>query len=120
MFQMIPEAISAHFDRDSVLRHGKRAFVPCYVDQFYPGAAIATLELLEKLGCKVVYPMDQTCCGQPMANAGYEQHGLKTMRLFTRTFAAYEYIVMPSGSCALHVKAHYDPLEQTEDVRHAL
>lgn len=92
-------------------------FVPCYVDQFYPGVAIATLELLEKLGCRVVYPPEQTCCGQPMANAGYERHSVKTMRLFTRTFAAYDYVVTPSGSCALHVKEHYAPLEQTEDVR---
>ncbi len=92
-------------------------FVPCYIDQFYPGVAIATLELLEKLGCRVVYPLDQTCCGQPMANAGYEPYSLETMRLFARTFAAHEYIVTPSGSCALHVKAHYKPLEQTEEVR---
>ena len=47
-------------------------FIPCYVDQFYPNVAIATLELLRKLGVRVAYPLDQTCCGQPMANAGYE------------------------------------------------
>ena len=46
-------------------------FVPCYIDQFYPQVAIATLQLLEKLGCHVEYPANQTCCGQPMANAGY-------------------------------------------------
>ncbi|MDF9800868.1 Fe-S oxidoreductase [Catalinimonas alkaloidigena] len=38
-------------------------FVPCYVDQFYPQVAIATLELLEKLGYQVSVPPDQTCCG---------------------------------------------------------
>ena len=37
-------------------------FIPCYVDQFYPQVGIATLELLEKVGCTVVYPPDQTCC----------------------------------------------------------
>jgi Fe-S oxidoreductase len=47
-------------------------FVPCYVDQFYPQAAIASLELLEKYGCEVSYPKNQTCCGQPMANSGFE------------------------------------------------
>ena len=47
-------------------------FIPCYVDQFYPQVAIATLQLLEKFGVEVVYPMQQTCCGQPMANSGYE------------------------------------------------
>ncbi|RYF99935.1 MAG: (Fe-S)-binding protein, partial [Chitinophagaceae bacterium] len=42
-------------------------FIPCYVDQFYPKVAIATLELLEKFNCEVVFPLEQTCCGQPMA-----------------------------------------------------
>ena len=47
-------------------------FIPCYVNQFYPKAAIATLSLLQKAGCDVVYPLKQTCCGQLMANSGYE------------------------------------------------
>ena len=47
-------------------------FIPCYVDQFYPQVAIATLQLLEKLGLEVDYPLQQTCCGQPMANSGFE------------------------------------------------
>ncbi|HZB13963.1 MAG TPA: (Fe-S)-binding protein, partial [Chryseolinea sp.] len=41
-------------------------FIPCYVDQFYPQVAIATLRVLERLGVDVHYPLDQTCCGQPM------------------------------------------------------
>jgi Fe-S oxidoreductase len=48
--------------------------VPYYIDMFYPHVGIATLELLEKLGVDVVYPQEQTCCGQPMANSGcYEE-----------------------------------------------
>lgn len=81
-------------------------FIPCYVDQFYPQVGIASLELLEKLGCQVSYPMAQTCCGQPMANAGYERDTVETGRHFLRTFAGYDYIVAPSGSCVLHVKEH--------------
>lgn len=92
-------------------------FVPCYIDQFYPRVAIATLELLEKLGCTVAYPPDQTCCGQPMANAGYERYSTATMALFVQHFAAFDYIVTPSGSCALHVRDHYHTLDQTDAVR---
>lgn len=40
-------------------------FVPYIVDQFYPNVPVATLQLLERLGCEVRYPLDQTCCGQP-------------------------------------------------------
>jgi len=81
-------------------------FIPCYVDQFYPGAAIATLQLLEKLGCDVVYPKNQTCCGQPMANSGFEHLTGGCNELFIDNFAEFDYIVAPSGSCVLHIKDH--------------
>jgi L-lactate dehydrogenase complex protein LldE len=81
-------------------------FIPCYVDQFYPGAAIATLQLLEKLGVNVVYPQNQTCCGQPMANSGFEHMTSGCNRLFLENFADFDYIVAPSGSCVLHVREH--------------
>lgn len=81
-------------------------FIPCYVDQFYPQVAIATLELLEKLGCKVQYPLNQTCCGQPMANSGFEHLTHDCNKLFVDNFSAFDYIVCPSGSCALHIKHH--------------
>lgn len=81
-------------------------FIPCYVDQFYPKAAIATLQLLQKQGLKVVYPMKQTCCGQPMANSGFEHLTHDCNQLFIKNFAAFDYIVCPSGSCVLHIKDH--------------
>ena len=89
-------------------------FIPCYVNQFYPKVAIATLELLEKLGCKVSYPLDQTCCGQPMANAGYERDTVGTSRHFLKIFGGFDYIVAPSGSCVLHVKEHFPPISGME------
>jgi L-lactate dehydrogenase complex protein LldE len=81
-------------------------FVPCYVDQFYPGAAIATLQLLEKLGVDVQYPSRQTCCGQPMANSGFERLTDGCNELFIENFSGCDYIVCPSGSCVLHIKHH--------------
>lgn len=81
-------------------------FIPCYVDQFYPQVGIATLQLLEKFGCEVVYPPDQTCCGQPMANSGFEHLTASCNDLFIKNFAEFDYIVGPSGSCVLHIKEH--------------
>jgi L-lactate dehydrogenase complex protein LldE len=81
-------------------------FIPCYVDQFYPQVGIATLELLEKLGCTVHYPFGQTCCGQPMANSGYEHLAHSCNDLFVKNFDGFDYIVCPSGSCTLHIKEH--------------
>ncbi|SHM84914.1 L-lactate dehydrogenase complex protein LldE [Chitinophaga jiangningensis] len=81
-------------------------FIPCYIDQFYPQVGIATLQLLQKLGCQVVYPQGQTCCGQPMANSGFEHltHGCNS--LFVDHFDGFDYVVAPSGSCVLHIKEH--------------
>lgn len=81
-------------------------FVPCYVDQFYPNVAIATLELLEKYGCQVSYPASQTCCGQPMANSGFAHLSGGCDKNFVKSFAGFDYIVAPSGSCVLHIKEH--------------
>ena len=81
-------------------------FIPCYIDQFYPNAAIATLNLLSKLGITVKYPVDQTCCGQPMANSGFEHLTQSCNDLFIDNFAEFDYIVSPSGSCVLHIKDH--------------
>jgi L-lactate dehydrogenase complex protein LldE len=95
-------------------------FIPCYVDQFYPQVAIASLQLLEKFGCTVDYPAGQTCCGQPMANSGYEHLAQSCNQLFVKNFEAYDYIVCPSGSCTLHIKDHlHDDKNETaaKDIR---
>ncbi|HVW61606.1 MAG TPA: (Fe-S)-binding protein, partial [Puia sp.] len=81
-------------------------FIPCYVDQLYPQVGVATLHLLEKHGCEVDYPADQTCCGQPMANSGFEHLTQGCNDLFIKNFSDYDYIVCPSGSCTLHIKDH--------------
>lgn len=90
-------------------------FIPCYVDQFYPQVGIATLELLERLGVEVVFPPDQTCCGQPMANSGFSHLTGGCDRLFVEHFAGLPYVVSPSGSCVLHVKEHLSDADAGQD-----
>ncbi len=91
-------------------------FIPCYVDALFPEVAIATLELLERLGVEVDYPLDQTCCGQPMANSGCEKDAAATEQLFAKNFAGFDYIVAPSGSCTHHVREHLTAIPQTPAV----
>lgn len=93
-------------------------FIPCYVDQFYPTAAIATLKLLQDLGVKPVYPDGQTCCGQPMANSGFEHLSTGCNKLFIENFEDFDYIVSPSGSCVLHIKEHLQDEVKTESAKH--
>jgi L-lactate dehydrogenase complex protein LldE len=90
-------------------------FIPCYVDAFFPEVGIATLELLERLGVEVVYPLNQTCCGQPMGNSGCQDDAAATEALFVRNFAGYDYIVTPSGSCTHHVRENLTAIPQTAE-----
>jgi L-lactate dehydrogenase complex protein LldE len=92
-------------------------FIPCFIDAFFPEVGVATLELLERLGHDVVYPRDQTCCGQPMANSGFNDAAAGTEALFVRNFAKFDYIVAPSGSCVHHVRDNFDAIGQTDEVK---
>ncbi|AZQ64959.1 (Fe-S)-binding protein [Flammeovirga pectinis] len=80
-------------------------FIPCYVNQFYPEVGKATLQLLQKYG-NVSYPNGQTCCGQPMANAGCENEGIDALKVFYQNFKDFDYVVAPSASCILHIREH--------------
>lgn len=81
-------------------------YVPCYIDQFYPDVAVASLKLLTNLGFDVDVPSGQTCCGQPLANSGFEHLTNGCSSAFVQLFNSYEYVVSPSGSCVLHLKDH--------------
>lgn len=82
-------------------------FVPCYINALYPKVGIACYEILKSFGYEVTYPLDQTCCGQPMANAGYEGDSLKLAERFEALFEGFDYIVGPSASCVAFVKENY-------------
>jgi L-lactate dehydrogenase complex protein LldE len=95
-------------------------FIPCYVDAFFPEVGIATLELLERLGLDVVFPLDQTCCGQPMANSGCQSDAVATEKLFVKNFSGsgLDFIVGPTGSCVSHVRKHLlEGLPQTAQIK---
>ncbi|HWP49497.1 MAG TPA: (Fe-S)-binding protein [Candidatus Limnocylindrales bacterium] len=83
-------------------------FIPCYIDQLYPQVGMATLKVLERFNVEVDYPLDQTCCGQPMANAGCAADAAPLAEKFYRIFKDYPYVVCPSGSCTSMVRNHYD------------
>jgi L-lactate dehydrogenase complex protein LldE len=92
-------------------------FIPCYVDAFFPDVGIATLQLLERLDLEIAYPLDQTCCGQMMANSGSQKDAAGAEALFIENFKDFDHIVTPSGSCAYHVRAHLDAIPQTAEAQ---
>ena len=85
-------------------------FIPCYVDALYPEVGVATYKLLKHLNVDVTYPLKQTCCGQPMANAGFENKAVPLAEHFEDLFKGFDYVVAPSASCAAFVKLNYPRL----------
>jgi len=83
-------------------------FIPCYVDQLYPRVGLATVRVLQQVGVRAEFPEEQTCCGQPMANAGVSDAAAPLARKFLDVFSAYDAVVCPSGSCTSMVRNHYE------------
>ena len=85
-------------------------FVTCLVDSFRPSVGHATVKLLEQSGCVVSIPRSQTCCGQPAYNNGDRNSAQQLARQVIDAFDGYDYVVVPSGSCAGMIKCHYSEL----------
>jgi L-lactate dehydrogenase complex protein LldE len=81
-------------------------FVTCLVDFFRPTVGFAAAKLLEDAGCKVEVPT-QACCGQPAFNSGDRADARAIAEQVIEAFSAFDYIVVPSGSCAGMLKVHY-------------
>lgn len=85
-------------------------FVTCLVDAMRPRIGFAAIKLLEAAGCEVVVPAQQTCCGQPGYNSGDCKSAEAMARKFLAEFEMFDYVVLPSGSCAGMIRVHYpDP-----------
>ncbi len=85
-------------------------FVTCLVDSLSPEAGRATVQVLERLGHEVVFPAEQTCCGQMHVNSGYRREGLALARRFAAVFGGFDAIVSPSSSCVGNVRETYPVL----------
>lgn len=89
-------------------------FIPCYVDALYPEVGVSTFRLLKSLGLNVEYPLKQTCCGQPMGNAGFEKLSVPLVKNYGELFHGYDYIVAPSASCAAYVRLFHPKIAQED------
>lgn len=82
-------------------------FATCFNDTLWPEAPRATVTLLERLGCRVVFPREQTCCGQMFTNTGYADQATPLVRRFAATFERFDHVVAPSGSCVASVREQH-------------
>ena len=94
-------------------------FATCVVDQFFPGAGLDAIQLLELQGIRVHFPEEQTCCGQPAYTSGFPDEARKVAAHQLTLFPENWPVVVPSGSCAGMMKHHYPTLFAADPVRKA-
>lgn len=94
-------------------------FIPCFIDQLSPDTGMHMVKILEKLGCTVTYNTNQTCCGQPAYNSGFQKEAHQIAKKFIKDFNKEEYIVSPSGSCTGYVHNYFPKMnwEQHEMIK---
>ena len=94
------------------MSHGQTVtlFIQCLVDSIYPEVAEAMVQVFRRLGISLTCPTDQTCCGQPAYNSGYQRQARIAAKHFIEVFEDSELIVCPSGSCVNMVRHHYAEL----------
>ena len=90
-------------------------FVTCLVDLFRPSIGFAAVKLLEAAGCRVEVPEAQTCCGQPAYNSGDRADTVAIARQAIVALEPFDYVVVPSGSCAGMLRKHYPDLFEPAD-----
>ncbi len=93
--------------RSSGIRVG--LFVTCLVDLLRPQVGFAAARLIQSCQCRVFVPT-QSCCGQPVYNAGDEAKAARLARQNIEIFGSFDYVVAPSGSCAAMIREHYPKL----------
>ena len=74
-------------------------FAPCYVDELWPSAGRAALELIEALGVPVEIA-DPVCCGQAMSNAGDSAGADAVLGAWLSGHRGFDTVVVLSASCA--------------------
>ncbi|UUZ45034.1 (Fe-S)-binding protein [Janibacter limosus] len=82
-------------------------FATCFNDTMWPDTPKATVRLLDRLGCRVEFPMEQACCGQVLTNTGYGRDAVPMVQRFADVFEGYDAVVAPSGSCVGSVREQH-------------
>jgi len=82
----------------------------CLIDLWAPEAGISAIKLIQREGIKVIFPQNQTCCGQPAFNSGYRDESKKVVAEQIKLFPKQIPIIVPSSSCAAMMKHHYSDL----------
>ncbi len=92
--------------------------ITCLGDVIRPEVGKAAVRLLRRLGHEVDFPVDQTCCGQPMFNSGFAKLAQRQAKHTIKVFEGDDPVVVPSGSCAAMVKVEFPHVLQGDPKWH--
>ena len=77
-------------------------FITCFNDTLFPSAGRAVVEVLERVGCTVEFPLEQTCCGQMHFNSGYAHEAVSAALAWSdQRFARTVCIIDPENTPSL-------------------
>tara|TARA_B100000408_G_scaffold128043_1_gene111333 strand:- start:126 stop:887 length:762 start_codon:yes stop_codon:yes gene_type:complete len=93
-------------------------FSTCIIDQLYPEVGTSVVNVLRQYGCEVDFPLNQTCCGQPLYNSGFAKESKKLALKVLNDFAHSNYVIVPSGSCAAMMRNFYLDLFDNDQKNH--
>ncbi len=94
-----------------------KVFITCLADTFYLDVARSLRNVLKKVGVGTTCPPGQTCCGQPMFNAGYFKDARTAACHFIDIYKDIDGdIISPSASCTAMVKEHYPRLFKDDPI----
>jgi iron-sulfur cluster protein len=84
-------------------------FAGCAQDFVYPEQLEAAVKVLSAKGCRIDFPMEQSCCGLPVRMMGERKAAENTAIRNIRAFdpARFDYIVTLCASCASYMKNSY-------------
>ena len=83
-------------------------YATCLVDLFVPEAGMDAITLLEREGIRVIFPDNQTCCGQPAFTSGFPDEARRVVASQLDLFPGDYPIVVPSGSCGGMIRWHWE------------
>ena len=76
--------------------------IPCYINELFPEVAKSTVLLLRNLGYNITIPKNQTCCGQPFINSGFDT---TLPNRYEEIFKDFDFVISPSSSCVSSMKS---------------
>ncbi|MFN3695723.1 MAG: (Fe-S)-binding protein, partial [Ignavibacterium sp.] len=89
----------------------------CLMNTMFADINIDTIDVLKKVGCKIITPKDQVCCGSLMAHNGDMKFALNLARKNIDAFFKhdYDYLISNSAGCGAFMKDYAHLLEDDSE-----